>query len=256
MAELNVSNIQHFSTGDGPGIRTTVFLKGCNLRCPWCHNPETVSPAPQALHFEATGRTQTFGGRMRVEQVLAEVMEDEDFYRASGGGVTFSGGEPLLQAAGVVEVAQKLRARGITVVVDTAGCVPWEHLEQAIDVTDLFYFDYKSPDPDVYRRIGGDADLICGNLCRLIARGAQVHVRVPLIPGINTSAADCELICRQLQAAGVSRVDLLPFHRMGVGKYKAMGLTYAYADVQPLTPGEIAGIASIFERHFEITVEN
>ena len=113
MTELNVSNIQHFSTGDGPGIRTTVFLKGCNLRCPWCHNPETVSAAPQTLTFAAAERTQTYGVRMRVEQVVAEVMEDADFYRASGGGVTVSGGEPLLQAGGVAALARALAKQGI-----------------------------------------------------------------------------------------------------------------------------------------------
>ena len=109
MRVLNVSDIQHFSTGDGPGIRTTVFLKGCNLRCPWCHNPETISAAPQTLTFAHANRTQTYGHAMTAQQVLAQVLEDEDFYCASGGGVTFSGGEPLLQADGVAEIAKEVK---------------------------------------------------------------------------------------------------------------------------------------------------
>ena len=256
MCVLNVSDIQHFSTGDGPGIRTTVFLKGCNLRCPWCHNPETISAAPQTLTFAQANRTQTYGHAMTAQQVLAQVLEDEDFYRASGGGVTFSGGEPLLQADGVAEVAKALGAQGISVVVDTAGCVPWESFAAVLDVTDLFYFDYKTPYPDAYREVvGGDYALIYGNLCKLIASGAHVHVRVPLIPGVNTDAQACAKACEQLRAAGVQYVDLLPFHRMGTGKYEALGKAYAYAGVQPLSFEETSQIASIYRQYFEISIE-
>ena len=256
MMTLNISHIQHFSTGDGPGIRTTVFLKGCNLRCPWCHNPETISSLPQTLHFAAAGQTQTFGARMSVEQVVAEVLEDADFYLAGGGGVTFSGGEPLLQAEGIAEVAEALKARGISVVIDTAGCVPWECFDRVLDVTDLFYFDYKSPDPDTYRDlIGGNQARVYENLCRLIASGAHVHVRVPLIPGINTAAEVCAAVCEQLCKAGVRHVDLLPFHRMGAGKYAALGQAYAYADVKPLEKDEISRVATIYKQYFEVTIE-
>ena len=256
MITLNVSHIQHFSTGDGPGIRTTVFLKGCNLRCPWCHNPETISSVPQTLTFAKAGSTQTFGYYMPMEKLLAQLIEDADFYLASGGGVTFSGGEPLLQAEGVAEVARELRSRRISVVIDTAGCVPWECFEAVLGVTDLFYFDYKSPDLDTYCRvIGGDQARVYDNLRRLIASGARVHVRVPLIPGINTSAEACAAVCEQLRSVGVRHVDLLPFHRMGMGKYAALGQEYAYASVQPLASEEIAGIASIYKQFFEVTIE-
>lgn len=256
MAELVVSNIQHFSTGDGPGIRTTVFLKGCNLRCPWCHNPETISPVAQTLYFKGADQTRTYGTRMQVEQLVPELMEDRDFYRASGGGVTVSGGEPLLQAHGVAELARELGKRGVPTVIDTAGSVPWESFSAVLDVTDLFYFDYKTPYPDVYREVvGGDYALIYGNLCNLIASGAHVHVRVPLIPGVNTDAKACTKACEQLRAAGVQYVDLLPFHRMGSGKYEAMGKVYAYAGVQPPSSEEIAQIASIYRQYFETSIE-
>lgn len=256
MSVLNVSNIQHFSTGDGPGIRTTVFLKGCNLRCPWCHNPETLSSLPQTLCFKDADQTRTYGTDMSVEQLVGELMEDEEFYLASGGGVTLSGGEPLLQARGVAAVAGALRDRGVPTVIDTAGCVPWENFSCVLDVADAFYFDYKTPDPKTYAQIGGDAALVCGNLCRLIASGARVQVRIPLIPGVNTSKEQCALMCRQLLAAGVGQVDLLPFHRMGLGKYEAMGLQYAFADVSPLSFGQISDIASIYRQYFDVRIEH
>ena len=255
MAELNVSNIQHFSTGDGPGIRTTVFVKGCNLRCPWCHNPETVSPLPQTLYFEGADQTRTYGTRIEVEQVLLELMEDEDFYRASGGGVTVSGGEPLLQAKSVAELAKALKERGVPTIIDTAGCVPWESFAALLDVADAFYFDYKTPDANAYAQFGGNAELIFQNLCRLIESGARVHVRIPLIPGVNTSQEACAAMCKQLRAAGSQRVDLLPFHRMGLGKYRAMGQAYAFEGVQPLPPEELARIASIYKQYFEVRTE-
>ena len=108
MMQLNISDIQHFSVGDGPGIRTTVFLKGCNLHCPWCHNPETISPEPITLHYPKARKTVSYGRKTPVCDVVTEVMEDVDFYRQSGGGVTVSGGEPLLQYEGVAELAKAL----------------------------------------------------------------------------------------------------------------------------------------------------
>ncbi|MBQ5362077.1 MAG: hypothetical protein IIU63_01900, partial [Clostridia bacterium] len=103
--------------------------------------------------------------------------------------------------------------------------------------------------------VGGDYALVYGNLCKLIASGAHVHVRVPLIPGVNTDAQACFMACEQLRAAGVQYVDLLPFHRMGTGKYEALGKAYAYAGVQPLSFEETSQIASIYRQYFEISIE-
>lgn len=254
---LNVSNIQHFSTGDGPGIRTTVFLKGCNLNCPWCHNPETVSPQPLTLCYPQARRNVSYGKRMTVEEIISEVMEDQDFYRAGGGGATVSGGEPLLQSEGVVELAAALKEKGVPTIVDTAGAVAWEALERVLPVTDAFYFDYKSGDDALYRDvIGGDRRLIHQNLCRLMESGAAVHVRVPLIPHFNMSDTACAQICEQLAAAGVTQVDLLPFHRLGSSKYEALGKTYAYRDVPPSPKEDIDRVARIYRSYFpNLTIE-
>jgi len=256
MTYLNVSNIQHFSTGDGPGIRTTVFLKGCNLRCPWCHNPETVSPKPQELFYGISNKRVTYGRLMTLDEVLDEVLEDEIFYREGGGGVTVSGGEPMLQSEAVAELFKRLKEKGISTLVDTAGDVPWECFERVKEFTDIFYFDVKTGSEEKYSHtVGGDGARIYDNLCRLISDGCTVHARIPLIPDFNTAEEDRREICQRLIAAGVEYVDLLPFHRMGSGKYEALGKEYAYKDVEPQSKNEIAEIAETYKKYFNITIE-
>ena len=253
---LTVSDIQHFSTGDGPGIRTTVFLKGCNLRCPWCHNPETISSHTETLHFLAANKSVTYGRVMSVEEILADVMEDAPFYAQSGGGVTISGGEPLLQAKGVAALAKALQAQGVSVLIDTAGCVPRSAFDTVLPFVDTVFFDWKSPDAAVYRdTVGGDITRVKDNLAYLLTTSVTVHVRIPLIPGINTSPEVCEASCRELKAMGVTRVDLLPFHRLGSGKYTAMGKTYDFASTPPLSQEIVESIRAIFVPHFRVTVE-
>ena len=256
MMQLNISDIQHFSTGDGPGIRTTVFLKGCNLRCPWCHNPETISPTPVTLTYKNANKTVTYGRYMTVEEVLSEVMEDADFYRESDGGVTVSGGEPLLQYEAVAELAKSLQDKGISVILDTAGGVAWSRFEAVLPFVDTVFFDWKTSDPAFMKeRIGGDLSLIKENLTRLIASGTNVHIRIPLIPEVNTSEEAVAATVRHLREAGAKTVALLPFHRLAVGKYEAMGLEYPYRSTPPLPVEEAKSIAKMLEPHFTVYIE-
>ena len=256
MMTLNVSNIQRFSVGDGPGIRTTVFLKGCNLHCPWCHNPETVSAEPQTLVYPHTGKTVRYGTDMPVEEVARRVCEDRAFYRQSGGGVTVSGGEPLLQASAVAALLRQLQGGGIHTLVDTAGAVPFACFETVLPYTDCFFYDWKSPLPQVYREvIGGELPLVEENLSRLLNCGRQVHVRMPVIPGMNDRPADIALSAERLERLGVQYVDLLPFHRLASEKYAAMGIPYAYAGVQPPTGEHIEAMAQEYRKSFTVTVE-
>ncbi len=256
MTYLNVSAIQRFSTGDGPGIRTTVFLKGCNLRCPWCHNPENIRPEPQTLEYKSAGKTVSYGRMTTVEEVFGDVMEDVDFYRAGGGGVTLGGGEPLLQAEGAAVLLGKLKEADVSTLIDTAGCVPWEKIRAVADVTDMFYFDYKTGDDAKYRTaIGGDRTLVYGNLKRLLGLGKAVHVRIPLIPGFNMSEEDCAKIAADLQGIGVTHVDLLPFHRLGSSKYEALGLEYAYKNEKPPEPETVGRIRDFFGQYFVTAAE-
>ena len=256
MLTLNVSDIQHFSVGDGPGIRTTVFLKGCNLRCPWCHNPETLSPAPVTLSYPQTGRSVSYGRLMTVDEVAADILEDLPFYRESGGGVTVSGGEPLLQSPGVATLAQALGQAGVSVIVDTAGCVPWNRFEAVLPFTDTVFFDWKTSDPTYMReRIGGDLSLIKENLTRLLRSGADVHIRIPLIPGINTGDEAVAAMAEDLAEVGAKTVALLPFHRLAAGKYEAMGLEYPFRGTPPLPPAEAHRIAAALAPLFAVYIE-
>lgn len=254
---LNVSDIQHFSLGDGPGIRSTVFLKGCNLHCPWCHNPESVSPAPQVLNYVKAGKAVSYGHRLSVEEILQEVLQDEEFYRQSGGGVTVSGGEPLLQAEAVAELCRALNLKNVHTLIDTAGNVPWKSFEAVLDYTDCFYFDWKTPSAEVYRTvIGGNLALIESNLKLLLINNKSVHVRMPIIPGINDRRSDIEKSTALLSKIGVKNVDLLPFHRLGSGKYEAMGIPYSYAKMPPHSKEEIERIAEAYRSYFAVTIEN
>ena len=256
MIQLNISDIQHFSTGDGPGIRTTVFLKGCSLRCPWCHNPETISESPVTLTYRQANKTVSYGRLMTVDEVVAEAMEDADFYRESGGGVTISGGEPLLQYEAVAALAKALQGKGISVILDTAGCVSWSRFEAVLPFVDTVFLDWKTSDPAfMNERIGGDLTIIKGNLSRLIDAGKDVHIRIPLIPNVNTADEALDAVTADLREAGVKTVALLPFHRLAVGKYEAMGLEYPYRDTPPLPVEEAKRIADMLAPHFTVYIE-
>ena len=255
MTEIIVSNIQRFSTGDGPGIRTTVFFKGCNLRCPWCHNPENISPVPQTLYYPSAKRSVSYGKRMTPEEIADDVSEDIDFYAAGGGGVTLSGGEPMLQYKGASKLSEILLERGIKTLVDTAGNVPWNCFEKVSATVSDYYFDVKTADPEKYASIGGDIMLITDNLTKLAKRGANVRARVPFIPGFNTSDEDLNGICRLIASAGVGRADILPFHRMGSSKYEALGVEYKYKETKPPEKQELAHAAEIFNKYLDVGIE-
>lgn len=254
-AILNVSEIQHFSTGDGPGIRTTVFLKGCNLHCPWCHNPETLSPVPVKLVYPGTEREVLYGRKKTVEDIAAEVLEDIEFYGESGG-LTLSGGEPMLQSAGAFELIKYVGRHGVDTVIDTAACVPWELFVPLLGSVRLFLVDYKSDDPVFYKEtVGGDRDLVLENIRRLISSGEQVRVRVPLIPGVNYTENDVPEACERLKGAGVKTVDILPFHRLGSSKYTAMGKEYMFKDTLPPDRETLSRFQKLFGRFFECSIE-
>ena len=252
---LNLSNIQHFSVGDGEGIRTTVFLKGCNLRCPWCHNPENLSGKPVVLHYPNGKPPECVGRMVTCEEILPELLEDFDFYRESGGGVTLSGGEAMLQASELRPLVKQLREKGVSVLMDTAGCVPYESFEMLNAALSGYLFDFKTADADRYRAIGGDLERVTENLSRLLSDGVRVTVRIPLIPQFNTAESEIRAICRTLQDLGVTHVDLLPFHRLGSGKYAAMGMVYAYKDQPPLSKEELHTIENLYKQYFTVKTE-
>lgn len=256
MKTIWVSDIQHFSVGDGPGIRTTVFLKGCCLRCPWCHNPETISRERVTLVYPRAHRAITYGRTMTTAQVAEEVLEDVEFYRESGGGVTISGGEPLLQAEAAAELADLLRNKGVSVLLDTAGCVAWSRFETILPFVDIVYFDWKTSDPVLMReQLGGDLSLIKENLTRLLRVAKETRVRIPLIPGVNTSEETLVAMGEDLRRMGAKTLSLLPFHRLATGKYEAMGLSYPYRDTPPLSPHVLKRAEELLSRDFTVHLE-
>lgn len=245
MREFTITNIQHFSVGDGPGIRTTIFMKGCNLHCPWCHNPETISPNIHEL----------YGHKCSVEEVMVEIMEDIEFYRASNGGITLSGGEPLLQAEACAEIASACREAGISVLLDTAGNVEFAAFEKVLPYIDECYFDLKSGTEEGYTFVGGHLLSTLKNIKAVVAAGIPTVVRIPVIPGFNDSVASMQKMAEVLSGIRIKRIDLLPFHRLGSSKYTALGKEYQYAHTLPLAPEQLEPLLVILrQKGFEVAI--
>ena len=286
-----VFNIQRYSIHDGPGIRSTIFFKGCPLRCKWCSNPESLNPfaelmvretrcnccgrcikvcAPGALSLAASGLRldrvkcdlclkcieacwedvlELAGRQMTVDEVIEECSKDELFYRNSGGGVTLSGGEPLLQADFALQLLSSLKELGFNTALDTCGHVPWETLEKALAYTDLVLFDVKHIDSEEHRDgTGTDNKLILSNLEKVMAANmARIWIRVPVIPGYNDSDRYMQELSGRLQGMKAEKVSLLGYHEWGRAKYQSLGRAYQLNGRTPLTEERLSGIIGIFK---------
>ncbi|HEY46955.1 MAG: hypothetical protein AMJ88_02820 [Anaerolineae bacterium SM23_ 63] len=272
-----VSKIQRYSIKDGPGIRTTVFLKGCPMQCEWCCNPELINPHPEILKdqkvcvhcgecfsncpedaiFEEAdeyvinrtlctvcgvcvevcpaGAYQLIGRSMSVNELVLELVKDRVFYEVSGGGVTFSGGEPSLQYRFVRRVAQELKGDQIHIALDTCGNVPWENLQELLDVIDLVLYDIKFADNDKHTRYTGTSnEVLKQNAKKLSAAGVPLIIRLPLLPGINDSMEEIKEMVTFIEGLDtVKQVDILPYHKLGIGKYIMLGKEYRLGTLEP-----------------------
>ena len=211
---VRISSIQRFSLHDGPGIRTTVFLQGCPLHCPWCANPETQDPC---------------GGKtVSVEEIMATVLRDADYYRNSGGGVTFSGGEPFMQSQALTALLKASKAAGLHTAVETSGEFSPAALVEAEPFVDMFLFDIKHVDPrSLEEHTGGRWELILQNLKEL-APGGKVIGRIPCIPGFNFSEETMGGIINLARSLGIREVHLLPYHTFAKSKYDKLGRVYPW----------------------------
>lgn len=241
-----IFDIERNSYVDGPGIRTTVFFKGCNLKCSWCHNPESQSYKKEIMFYKnkctECGRCnglsvdnenficfndakEICGREYGVDEVLKEVLKDKTYYETSGGGVTFSGGECMMQIDFLQECLKRCKENGIHTAVDTAGNVKWENFERILPYTDLFLYDIKAMDNKTHKKhTGVENILILENLGKLLKSEASVWVRVPVIPSVNDSEEEMLRIGEFLKENGYpEKVELLPYHAMGEHKYPALG---------------------------------
>ena len=271
-----IFDLQRASFVDGPGIRTTVFFKGCNLRCQWCHNPESQHLQPERMYYankcircgkcisvcragalrmskneigyevencQMCGRCELFcpqsaikfcGKEWTLEQVMEQLRQDRAFYTQSGGGVTFSGGECLLQADFVVELAKSCASEGISVAIDTAGNVSWEVFEPLLSVTEWFLYDVKCYSNERHwAGTGVSNERILENLRKLLKICPEkVWIRTPIIPGFNAQETEIAAIAAFLKQNGKPKKwELLPYHRLGEGKNMALNRKEFHTEV-------------------------
>jgi len=263
-----IFDVQRGSYVDGPGVRTTVFVKGCNLRCQWCHNPESQSAACQRLWYASKcthcgkcaskcrngaitydsatgaiamdkgkctlcGRCALFcpvdaigicGQQMDTDELVSIIEKERSIYDATGGGMTVSGGECMLQPDFLAELLMKCHEKGIHTAVDTAGDVPFKSFEKVLPWTDLFLYDIKCITPEIHQKyVGADNARILDNYLQLLDCGANVHVRVPLMCEVNANDEEFKKIAAFLSAHPPLLTELLPYHAMGENKYRALG---------------------------------
>ena len=285
-----VFDIKKYSIHDGPGIRTTVFFKGCPLSCWWCHNPESrgaepfvyydaercigsaacVEACPEgALALTAQGVLDTHalccgqgscvdacptealrwvGSRYTVDELVREIEKDRLFYEESGGGVTFSGGEPLLQWEFLLDVLQACGARGLHRAVDTTGVTSAEVLDEVAACTDLFLYDLKTLDAELHDRATGvPLATVLDNLDRLLSAGARVRIRIPLVPGVNDGDNMDEVGTFLSSLPGIDGVDVLPFHASARDKHRKFGVPWLLDGAEPLADEEVCAIVDLLE---------
>ena len=275
MKSAVICEIKRFAVHDGDGIRTTVFLKGCPLKCVWCHNPETISPKPQLSYFKhkCTGcgkcvntcprgahkiangqhifdRTlcagcgkcskvclgdalKLQGTPMTVSELLPLLLEDRAFYETSGGGVTLSGGECLLQGAFCAELLRQLKENGIHTAVDTCGFISKSAFDAVIPYTDVFLYDIKAIDPHLHEVCTGQRnEVILENLRYLDSRGKRVEIRIPYVPGYNDGEIP-KIQAYLRQFTNISAVKILPYHNYAGTKYASLGMPNTLPETLP-----------------------
>lgn len=271
-----ISKIQRYSTKDGPGLRSTVFMMGCNLRCAWCANPELIGKEPKVLYYrekcQKCGRCvsvandgsivlsdkgciidqvkctnimecasncyfdayEVIGQSISQDELFDKLYRDKEFYWKSGGGVTFSGGEAGLQHEFVTGVTKRLREKKIHVALDTAGNVPWERLQVIVRNVDTVLYDIKAFDSEIHKQCTAVGNqLIMENAKKIADMGIKMYIRMVIVPRMND---DWDDICKRLEfvknlGTSVEQVDILKYHKLGIGKYVRMGIPYTLDDI-------------------------
>ena len=224
-----IFDIQRFCLNDGPGIRTTIFLKGCPLTCIWCHNPEAMQLAPQ---MTVGDKPRLLGKKMTVPAVVDVAARDSAYYTNSGGGITISGGEPMMQLNFTVALLQAAKQRGWHTCLDTSGFATHKAYQHVLRYVDVFLFDIKAHEPLLHKQLTGQENgRLLANLDYLYHQNAAITLRCPLISGINDSDTHLEFIAElSRQYPKLSGIELMPYHNMASKKWADIGLPFALAD--------------------------
>lgn len=258
MTKGTIFDVKKYAIHDGPGIRTTVFLKGCPLNCQWCHNPESIDRDPErSLDYRNPFRlnplnennSDLIGEEVTPKEVMVEVLKDRIYYEESGGGVTFSGGEPLAQPDFLQSLLIKCKDEDIHTVVDTSGLAAEETLKRVTNLVDLFLFDLKLMDEELHKQYtGAGNEQILKNLDLLINGSNRIELRFPLIPGITDTKENIESIKELIaERPGLDKISILPFHDVEK-KYSKLGRNFELAGVEPPDKEDIQVVATEFKK--------
>lgn len=302
-----ITEIQRFSLQDGPGIRTTIFIKGCPLKCPWCHNPETQNPKQEFYYYSdkctacgncaeictsnastltvgsdrrpvltldrtkcqncqkcvpvcTSGARGIVGQALSLDEIMQEAVADRPFFANSGGGVTISGGEPLLYPEFTLELARRLKSAHIHCAMETSCFAPWEKIEPLLEYVDLFLVDIKTLDAEKHKTIvGWPLDVILKNIEMLTEHKANIRIHLPIIPGFNNSPEDYHAIIEYLRKLfdRISGIDVLPYHCYAENKYTLLGRggsAYQFKGVTDLPGSEIIPLVKGLRRAGAVNV--
>jgi pyruvate formate lyase activating enzyme len=239
-----IHSLESFGTVDGPGIRFVVFMQGCPLRCQFCHNPDTWE-----VHK---------GTEYSPEQLTEEILKYKSYMDFSGGGVTFTGGEPLLQAQFLAEVSKLLKLNGITIAVDTSGFIWNEYVKELLEYTDIVLLDIKNYDPVVYKTVTGvSLSPTLKLLDYLKEKNITTWIRYVLVPQLTDNLDSVERLSAHLdQYPNVARIELLGFHKMGEYKWKELGLDYKLSETKEPSKELLQQVKAIFERNNKVVSAN
>jgi len=252
-----IFNIQRYAIHDGPGIRVNIFFKGCPMRCWWCHNPESLKPEKEIIEKRkildkniTIKENETVGKEMTVSEVLSEIGKEIPFFDESGGGVTFSGGEPLMQVDFLNAILEKCKERDIHTVLDTSGYAPPRVFISVVDKVDIILYDLKFINEGLHKKYTGVSNInVLENLKYLSEKRKNVIIRFPVIPGITIIEENIKNIAEfVVSLKGIEEINLLPYHKLAEEKYKIFCLENKMSGVNPLSDEEMIEVKVKFEK--------